>query len=124
MVIFSSARGVGSHKPGDVGSRCFLTSLQAAGVVGKGKVTRRQRLLPPLLHASCMTWNELLHLSEPQFLICEMGMISAMVALRTGEDTLRAPSREMLLILLFWTSKGPVYELGIQCPGLSPGPQE
>lgn len=73
-----------------------------------------------------MTWNETLPLSEPRFLICEIGMISAMVTLRDKEDTLRAPGRELLLIVFFWPSNGPVVGVGhsvprvIQCPGISP----
>lgn len=46
-----------------------------------------------------MTWNEALHLSEPQFVICKIGMICATLGLRTRKDTLRAPSTKLSLIL-------------------------
>jgi hypothetical protein len=36
MVIPSSTRGFWSHKPGEVSSRCFLTALQAVGIVKRG----------------------------------------------------------------------------------------
>lgn len=124
MVILSSARGVGSHKPGDVGSRCFLTSVQAAGIVEKGKATHRQclPLPPPACTLRDLEWAAWPGMSP--FLIGKIGTISAVVAWRTRQDTLRAPTTEPLLIFyhFFGPQKCQLCRLSSQCPGLSPGP--
>lgn len=67
------------------------------------------------LRACCLAWNEPLHLFEPQFAICKIGIISAMVAVRTKEDTLRAPSL-MLSLILFLDLRGARCGVGQSVP--------
>lgn len=134
MVILSSARGVWSHKPGDVGSRCFLTSLQAAGIVERGRQAWRQgwpSLAPVCVHA---VWPGKGHFTSLSIhcLTYKIGIRSARIALRIREDTLRTSNTVFLLIIIilgfvwffFCISKVPFVGVGQSVPRIisqSPG---